>query len=121
MNRPQLCPADAWLISEARSHQDQRQEAKVKSKGKRTSSSSAGRPGGRQEEEEEKNRKQAGRSASGPGGRWGSVIFGWRTARPPRVVFVLGFVSLIHSLTSRKNERHTRDAEIITALEREEQ
>jgi hypothetical protein len=43
-----ILPAGAWLNTEVRSHQDQRQEAKVKSaKGKRTSSSSAG-PGGRQ-------------------------------------------------------------------------
>ena len=27
-------------------------------------------------------------------GRWGTVVLGWRTLRPPRVVFVLGFVSL---------------------------
>ena len=33
-------------------------------------------------------------AASAPGGRWGSVVFGWRALRPPRVVFVLGFVSL---------------------------
>ena len=26
----------------------------------------------------------------------GSVVFGWRAPRPPRVVFVLGFVSLIN-------------------------
>ena len=30
-----LLPAGAWLISEVRSHQDQRQEAKVKSEGKK--------------------------------------------------------------------------------------
>jgi len=23
---------------------------------------------------------------------WGSVVFGWRALRPPRVVFVIGFV-----------------------------
>jgi hypothetical protein len=38
--------------TEVRSHQDQRQEAKVKSEGKKTSSSSAG-PGGRQETKRE--------------------------------------------------------------------
>ena len=27
------------------------------------------------------------------GGRWGSVVFGWRALRPPRVVFVKGCVS----------------------------
>ena len=32
-------------------------------------------------------------AASGPGERWGSVVFGWRALRPPRVVFVIGFVS----------------------------
>ena len=32
-------------------------------------------------------------AAGVPGGRWGSVVFGWRALRPPRVVFVLGFVS----------------------------
>jgi hypothetical protein len=32
-------------------------------------------------------------AASGPGGRWGSVVFGWRALRPPRVVFVIGCVS----------------------------
>jgi hypothetical protein len=42
-----ILPAGAWLNTEVRSHQDQRQEAKVKSEGKRTASSSAG-PGGRQ-------------------------------------------------------------------------
>jgi hypothetical protein len=31
-------------------------------------------------------------AASGPGGRWGSVVFGWRALRPPRVVFVIGCV-----------------------------
>ena len=35
--------------------------------------------------------------------RWDSVVFGWRARRPPRVVFVLGFVSLINSLTSGKS------------------
>ena len=30
-----------------------------------------------------------GSIASGPGGRWGRVVFGWRALRPPRVVFVL--------------------------------
>ena len=34
----------------------------------------------------------------------GSVVFGWRAPRPPRVVFVLGFVSLINSLTSVAND-----------------
>ena len=34
-----------------------------------------------------------------PGGRWGSAVFGWRALHPPGVVFVLGFVSLINSLT----------------------
>ena len=28
-------------------------------------------------------------AASAPGGRWGSVVFGWRALRPPRVVFVI--------------------------------
>ena len=45
------------------------------------------------------------RCAAGvPGGRWGSVVYGWRAPRPrpPRVVFVLGFASLINSLTSGK-------------------
>ena len=37
------------------------------------------------------------KSSSGPGGRWGSMVFGWRAPRPPRVVFVL-----INSLTSGK-------------------
>ena len=41
-------------------------------------------------------------AAGGPGGRWGSVVLGWRALRPPRVVFVLGFVSLINFLTSGK-------------------
>ena len=35
----------------------------------------------------------------------GSVVFGWRALRPPRVVFVLGFVSLINSLTSGKKHQ----------------
>ena len=52
--RISILPAGAWLISEVRSHQDQRQEAKVKSEGKRTSSSSAG-PGGRQEKRDKSN------------------------------------------------------------------
>ena len=43
-----ILPAGACLNNEVRSHQDQRQEAKVKSEGKRRSSSSAS-PGGRQE------------------------------------------------------------------------
>ena len=44
------------------------------------------------------------RCAAGvPGGRWGSVVYGWRAPRPPRVVFVLGFASVINSLTSGKN------------------
>ena len=34
--------------------------------------------------------------------KWGSVVFGWRALRPPRVVFALGFVSLINSLISGK-------------------
>eukprot|EP00964_Phaeocystis_antarctica_P069691 scaffold42368_cov56-Phaeocystis_antarctica.AAC.2 len=44
------------------------------------------------------------RCAAGvPGGRWGSVVYGWRApARPPRVVFVLGVASLKNSLTSGK-------------------
>eukprot|EP00964_Phaeocystis_antarctica_P059136 scaffold35109_cov69-Phaeocystis_antarctica.AAC.1 len=41
-------------------------------------------------------------AASGPGGRWGSVVLGWRALRPPRVVFVIGVASLINSLTSGK-------------------
>ena len=41
-----------FMEFEVRSHQDQRQEAKVKSEGKRRSSSSAG-PGGRQEAKRE--------------------------------------------------------------------
>ena len=32
-------------------------------------------------------------AASGPGGRWGSEVFGWRALCPPRAVFVIGFVS----------------------------
>ena len=32
-------------------------------------------------------------AASGPGGRWGSVVFGWRALLPPRVAFVIGCVS----------------------------
>jgi hypothetical protein len=32
-------------------------------------------------------------AASGPGGRWGSVVFGWRALRPSRVVFIRGCVS----------------------------
>eukprot|EP00964_Phaeocystis_antarctica_P026428 scaffold14885_cov65-Phaeocystis_antarctica.AAC.18 len=44
------------------------------------------------------------RCAAGvPGGRWGSVVYGWRAPRPPRVVFVIGFASPINSLTSGKN------------------
>ena len=39
-------------------------------------------------------------AAGRPGGR--SVVLGWRALRPPRVVFVLGVASLIHSLTSGK-------------------
>eukprot|EP00964_Phaeocystis_antarctica_P129149 scaffold93016_cov66-Phaeocystis_antarctica.AAC.1 len=36
------------------------------------------------------------RCAAGvPGGRWGSVVYGWRAPRPPRVVFVIGFASLL--------------------------
>ena len=35
-------------------------------------------------------------------GRWGSVVFGWHALLPPCVVFVLGFVSLINSLTQAK-------------------
>ena len=31
-----------------------------------------------------------------------NVVLGWRALRPPRVVFVLGFVSLINFLTSGK-------------------
>ena len=43
------------------------------------------------------------RCAAGvPGGRWGSVVYGWRAPRPPRVVFVLGVACLINSLTSGK-------------------
>ena len=34
---------------------------------------------------------------------FGSVVFGWRALRPPRVVFVPGFVSLINSLIWGKN------------------
>ena len=30
------------------------------------------------------------------------LFLGWRALRPPRVVFVLGFASLINSLTSGK-------------------
>ena len=47
-------------------------------------------------------------AAGVPGGRWGSVVFGWRALRRHPVsvvpVFVLGFVSLIHSLTSGKTQ-----------------
>ena len=43
-------------------------------------------------------------AASGPGGRWGRIVLvlgvGRCAFRPPRVVFVLGLVSLINSLTS---------------------
>eukprot|EP00964_Phaeocystis_antarctica_P062739 scaffold37611_cov69-Phaeocystis_antarctica.AAC.3 len=49
-----ILPTGAWLNTEVRSHQDQRQEAKVKSEGKRRSASSAG-PGGRQETKEKYN------------------------------------------------------------------
>ena len=42
-------------------------------------------------------------AAGVPGRRWGSVVFGWRAPRPPRVVFVLRFASLIHSLISGKS------------------
>ena len=35
-------------------------------------------------------------AASGPGGRWGSVVLGWRALRPPRVVFVKVVASLIN-------------------------
>ena len=46
-------------------------------------------------------------AASGPGGRWGRIVLvlgvGRCAFRPPRVVFVLGLVSLINSLTSGKN------------------
>ena len=37
--------------------------------------------------------KLIGIAASAPVGRWGSLVFGWRALRPPRVVFVLGCVS----------------------------
>jgi hypothetical protein len=39
------------------------------------------------------NKPTARAASGGPGGRWGSVVFGWRALRPPRVVFVIGCVS----------------------------
>ena len=48
-------------------------------------------------------------AASGPGRRRGSVVFEWRALRPPRVVFVRGFLCLlINSLTSGKKEHVPR-------------
>ena len=45
-------------------------------------------------------------AASGPGGRWGSVVFGWRALRPPRVVLRVCFIGCVScnkfSLTSGK-------------------
>ena len=39
----------------------------------------------------------------------GSVVFGWRAPRPPRVVFVLGFVSLINlSLQAKTHSLFTQ-------------
>ena len=39
------------------------------------------------------------------------MVFGWRALRPPRVVFVLGFLSLINSLT-----RHFRQKNLINVV-----
>ena len=41
---------------------------------------------------------------SGRTARWGSLVFGWRALRPPRVVFVLGFVSLFAHFTPKKTD-----------------
>ena len=57
------------------------------------------------------------RCAAGvPGGRWDSVVYGWRTPRPPRVVFVLGFASLIHSLTSGKKHLQYTNVVVVVVL-----
>ena len=47
-------------------------------------------------------------AASGPGGRWGSVVLGWRALRPPRVVFVIAVASLINLSLQAKVNRYTR-------------
>ena len=46
-------------------------------------------------------------AASVPGGRWGSVVFGWRAPRPPRVVIVLGFCVSNKFSHFRQNTRPT--------------
>ena len=48
--------------------------------------------------------KSCSTEARRQGGQWGSGVLGWRAPRPPRVVFVLGFASLINSLTSGKTD-----------------
>ena len=55
-------------------------------------------------------------AAGGPGGRWGSVVLGWRALCPPRVVFVLGFVSLINSLTSGKTDVYVKSGNDLPLL-----
>ena len=40
------------------------------------------------------------------------VVFGWRALRPPRVVFVLGSVSLINSPTSGKISGEEKRAQL---------
>ena len=49
-------------------------------------------------------------AAGAPGGRWGSIVFGWRAVRPPSVVFVLGCVShnMIHQVFSNENRAFSR-------------
>ena len=60
-------------------------------------------------------------AAGGPGGRWGSVVLGWRALRPPRVVFVIGVASLINSLTSGKDTLAVNSCFINTITKHESQ
>ena len=61
------------------------------------------------------------RCAAGvPGGRWGSVVYGWRAPLAhPSSCLLLGFASLINSLTSGKNGRGgAHEAGILDAASR---
>ena len=51
-------------------------------------------------------------AAGAPGGRWGSVVFGWRALRPTyRVCSRLSFVSVINSLTTHRSGKNSQGAQ----------
>ena len=62
-------------------------------------------------------------AASGPGGRWGSVVFGWRAPRPPRVVFCFRLCVSSNKFSHFRQKapwsQHVRFGSVVTLLERQ--